>query len=201
MIEQLREVLLENGASGGHYLGVNLSFKGPAFVEVTYDRDWVEFYNNGKYYLADPVVGWLLVNNGRVRWSEIRWWPDPKGVFKKARRYNLKFGGTIATSCTGAKSVLSFARSDREFTEEELGRIDCAFHDYLDRYEEPVPITDAEVEMLQMLANDYTVAEAAQKIGITTSSAKERLSRARKRLGCKNNFRAVALAYRRKLIV
>ena len=201
MIEQLRSALLENGASGGHYLGVNISFKGPAFVEVTYDKDWVEFYNNGKYYLADPVVGWLLVNNGKVRWSEIRWWPDPKGIFKKAKNYNLKYGAIIATSCTGAKSVLSIARSDREFSDEELNRIDTALQDYLHEYEEPVSITDAEVEMLQMLANDYTVTEAAKELGITTSSAKERLSRARKRLGCKNNFRAVALAYRRKLIV
>ena len=80
--------------------------------------------------MQDPTLGWGFENTGAVRWSKFAD-QDPMGVLKLAEEYGIKYGITCATesagSTDGVRSIGSFARSDRDFTDQEIATISAAF--------------------------------------------------------------------------
>jgi DNA-binding CsgD family transcriptional regulator len=59
----------------------------------------------------------------------------------------------------------------------------------------PIPtLVDTQIEVLLLKAQGYTQRMIALKLGITSGSVAERLTRARNRLGANNTVHAIALA-------
>ncbi len=173
---------------------------GSEYNETTYPREWVDQYEKDNLYVGDPTVLWAFLNEGCKRWSAIRM-PDARRVFKKARTFGLTYGAIFAITVNDQKSILGVAHPERELTDEEIERIDREFRAAVGRFSSHSELTPAEIEVLQCLAHDFNVNEAALKLGISVTSAKQRLSRARTRLGCNSTARALVLATQRKLIV
>ena len=68
--------------------------------------------------MSDPTVAWGFENTGSIGWSGLA--PsDSEGVLAKAAEFGLKHGATCATGSDESRSIGSFARSDRNFTEDE----------------------------------------------------------------------------------
>lgn len=173
---------------------------GSEYNETTYPKEWVDQYEKDILYVGDPTVLWAFLNEGHKRWSAIRM-PDARRVFKKARAYGLVYGAIFSLTINDQKSILGVAHPEREFTDGEIERMGREFRGAVERFSSHNELTPAEIEVLQCLAHDFNVNEAAIKLGISVTSAKQRLSRARARLGCKNTTRALVLAAQRKLIV
>lgn len=183
----------------GFFIMVNHTRKGPEFIESTYPEAWREEYDSNSYHLKDPAFLWGLAKNGNKRWSEVRL-PDVAGVFRKARRHGLIYGAMFSRGYPTRKSVLSVARDDRELTDDELVRLATWFDQFIGACNAKQMFSPKELEVLQCLANDMTIDQAAEEIGISSSAAKVRLKAARDRSGRKTNSWAVAAALRAKLI-
>lgn len=69
--------------------------------------------------MRDPAVAWGFSNDGVVRWSALAD-QDPGAVFEKAAEHGLAYGIGAAVSTGGSRTLAGFARTDREFTDEEM---------------------------------------------------------------------------------
>ena len=183
----------------GYFVMLNHVRMGPEFIQSSFSQDWQAEYDQNAYHLRDPTFLWSLANNGTRRWSEIRI-PDACGVMKRARRYGLIFGAVFSQGKATKKSVLSVARDDRELNDKEMTVLADWFDQYVIACNNKQPFSIKELNVLQCLANDMTVEEAATHLNISVSAAKARLKTARDRHGVKTNTRIVATALRSNLI-
>lgn len=110
-------------APSGFVLVLHIRWVGPGYVHFEYPAEWRETYESKNYFALDPVFYWTLTNKGYKRWSELRL-PDPAGIFKQGRAYNLNYGAVFATRNNRHRSFLTVAREDREFTDDELVTLD-----------------------------------------------------------------------------
>lgn len=181
--------------SEGYFVMVNHSRKGPEFIQSSYPQEWQTEYDENSYHLKDPAFLWSLAKNGSRRWSEIKL-PDPSGVMKKARRFGLIYGAIFSKGFLTKKSVFSVARDDRELTDDEISFLAGWFERYVTACNRKQAFSIKELDVLQCLANDMTVDEAAENLNISASAAKARLKTARDRYGVKTNSWLVASALR-----
>lgn len=198
LFKENAEPVLSIGTEG-FFIMLNHTRKGPEFIDSTYPAAWRDEYDANSYHLKDPAFLWALAKNGNKRWSEVRV-PDLAGVFKKARRHGLIYGAMFSRGYPTRKSVLSVARDDRDLTDEELSYLATWFDQFIEACNAKQMFSEKELEVLQCLANDMTIEQAAEKIGISSSAAKVRLKAARDRSGKRTNSWAVAAALRAKLI-
>lgn len=183
----------------GYFVMVNHVRMGPEFIQSSYPQDWQAEYDQNAYHLRDPILLWSLAQDGARRWSEVTI-PDAFGVMKRARRHGLVFGAVFSRGVSIKKSVLSVARDDRELTDKEMTVLAEWFDQYVMACNNKQPFSVKELKVLQCLANDMTVEEAATYLNISGSAAKARLKTARDRHGVKTNTRIVATALRSNLI-
>ncbi|WP_343078855.1 autoinducer binding domain-containing protein [Ostreiculturibacter nitratireducens] len=116
----LRELGAQSPA--GFAIALHISYAAPKYLFQAYPQEWIEYYSANGLVLKDPTVRWGFANVGHVRWSELES-VDPDGVMAMAREQGLKYGVTLALDESGSRSVASFARSDREFSETEIERL------------------------------------------------------------------------------
>lgn len=109
-------------APSGYVLALNIRWVGPAYVHFEYPDEWRETYESKNYFALDPVFYWTLTNKGFKRWSELRL-PDPAGIFKQGRAYDLNYGAVFASRTNRHRSFLTVARADREFTDAEMAEL------------------------------------------------------------------------------
>jgi LuxR family transcriptional regulator, quorum-sensing system regulator SdiA len=109
---------LKDIASAGYALAFHVRFTTPTFLFQTYPKDWLDHYSQNGLVMSDPTVAWGFENVGAISWSELSSL-DSKGVLKSASGYGLNFGTTCALEVDGSRSIGSFARADREFTDQE----------------------------------------------------------------------------------
>ncbi|MCR8725271.1 autoinducer binding domain-containing protein [Frigidibacter sp. ROC022] len=114
--------LLHQESPAGFAIALHIRFSAPTFLFQSYPVAWSEEYTNKGLLMKDPTVAWGLTQTGAVRWSDLAE-KDTAGVFEGARAHGLNYGVTIAISSGGLRSVASFVRSDREFTDEEIAAI------------------------------------------------------------------------------
>ncbi len=114
---------IEPLAPKGYAIGLHVRFSTPSILLQTYDPEWTEIYTANGYIMSDPTVHWGFTNTGACRWSDIES-PDPEDVMGKSAAFGLKYGITVACDVDGSKSISSFARDDREFSDEEIATID-----------------------------------------------------------------------------
>lgn len=123
------DLLSDIGAAcpAGYAAALHFGFHAPRFLFQTYPAAWRAEYTRDSLMVSDPALKWGLVNSGTLRWSAI---PDAErsDVMQRAARHAIAFGFTFSHEGT----VFNGARSDREFTDDEITHI-CAqvsaFHD------------------------------------------------------------------------
>jgi LuxR family transcriptional regulator, quorum-sensing system regulator SdiA len=192
----------ESLAPAGYYIALRIGFAFPLEEVNALPAAWVERYTRAGHMLADPVMRWLYTNSGAIRWSEINL-PDPQGVLEEAAEHGLRFGAAI--SCTGRgrdgqRSLGSFARSDREFTDDELRLLREVLQHLHDAKAPPTGLTDAELEALRMVRDGLLVKEIAARLNISEGAVKLRLRNARRKLGAKTGAHAASMAQAHGLI-
>lgn len=195
-IELLTPEELERLAPSGYYLALRLGFAFPLEEINALPQQWVEHYTANRFMLHDPVIRWVYVNTGAVRWSEIEL-PDPQKVFERAYNYGLRFG--LAICCTddsaeGQRSFGSFARPDREFTKPEIDRLTGHLHALHFQKAPPTNLTQAEIEALVMVKQGLRLKQIAHELGVSEGAVKQRLRNAKTKLGAQTAPQAVTLA-------
>ncbi len=109
-------------APAGYAIGLHIRFSTPTIMLQAYDPEWTQIYTANGYIMSDPTVHWGFTHQGTCRWSALGT-PDPQDVLKKSAQYGLKYGFTAACELDGSRSIASFARTDREFTDDEIETI------------------------------------------------------------------------------
>lgn len=186
-------------APAGFFIGLHIRFTSPLFTFQTYDQRWIDQYTENGYVLRDPMTAWGFAKTGTIRWSDPAL-PDPFGLFQEAALHGLNFGCTVACGPIKSRTIASFARSDREFRDDEIATIATRVLRLHDLTEPPEALTEAQVEALRMIAGGDRFAAAAEKLGISESALKARITSARTRLMARTTAEAIQRAKDNRLI-
>lgn len=180
-------------APAGYSIGLHIRFTSPLFMFQSYDQAWLDHYTEHGFVLRDPMVAWGFSTTGTIRWSD-RSLPDPFGLFREAAKYGLLYGATIACGPIKSRTIASFARQDREFTDQEIASLAHIVERMHDMTEPPEELTKAQIEALRCIAGGDRIAAAAVKLGISESALKARITSARVRLMARTTAEAIQRA-------
>ncbi|MGQ0564176.1 MAG: autoinducer binding domain-containing protein [Gemmobacter sp.] len=186
-------------ATAGYFLALRIRGSAPMMAFNTYPKPWVDHYMSNGYVLRDPITTWAMTIGGTVRWSS-PFLLDPFRVLRQAAEHGLKHGASVAHGPLGSLTILSAARPDREFTDDEIAAMKAIVIGLHDHTALPKALTDDQRAILQAMAEDRTPDQAARALGIPEAAA-----RARYRALCADLFaqgpaEAVARARTYKLI-
>jgi len=190
---------LKRLAPAGFALGLHIRFASAHVMVQTYDPSWIEVYTSRGYMMCDPLVSWGFAVTGTSRWSALDH-PDPHNVLGQAADYGLKFGCAVSYGPTSSRSIGGFARSDREFTDEEIERIQDTVQLLHVASTPPSSLTPAQRHALRMVAAGHRYIEAAALLGISESALKARLKSARERLFARTTAEAIQRAQEYNLL-
>ena len=194
---ELRKLALM--APAGYFVGLHIRFTSPLLTFQTYDQAWLDHYTNNGYVLRDPMTAWGFSTTGHIRWSDDRLL-DPFGLFKEAATYGLRFGMTVSCGPISSRTIASFARSDREFREDEMETIANTVVRLHDITEPPENLSRAQIDALACVAKGMRHAAAANALGISESAFKARLNSARQKLLARTTAEALQRAKEYKLL-
>ncbi|WP_051067993.1 autoinducer binding domain-containing protein [Octadecabacter antarcticus] len=122
---------VENLAPSGFAIAFHIRLTSPDFLFQTYPKDWTDIYSEKGYVMQDPTVRWGFTETGSIRWSGLAEMDD-QNILGQSLAYGMAFGVTISTDTGGSRSLASFSRPDREYTDEEIKQLSqCvqALHD------------------------------------------------------------------------
>ena len=189
-------------APAGYYLALRVGFAFPVEEVNVLPKAWAETYASRGLMMSDPVIRWVYDTQGLIRWSDVPY-PDPRGVLSLAHEHGLRFGAAVShrdEGPGGLRSFGTFARTDREFTDEELEQLQaylCARHEALAA---PSNITAAEIEALRLIKSGQRLKQIAYQLGVTEGAIKQRLKNARIKLDAKTGAEAISRAAFLRLI-
>ena len=186
-------------ATSGYFIGLHIRFTSPLFTFQNYDQRWIDHYTENGFVLRDPMTAWGFSRTGWIRWSDPALL-DPFGLFKEAAHYGLNFGATVACGPIKSRTIASFARADREFRGDEIAKIEKTVLRLHDLSEPPEALTEPQIEALKMIAGGDRFAAAAEKLGISESALKARITTARNRLMARTTAEAIQRAKDNRLI-
>ena len=112
---------LSTAGPAGHAVGLHVTFNWPRYMLQGYSREWQDLYARDGLVARDPTVVWGFANTGWTRWSDLADL-DTAGMLARATAYGMAYGCTVAIAGQATRTIGSFARSEREFTDEEIGR-------------------------------------------------------------------------------
>lgn len=187
---------IEALAPSGFYLAIRIGFAFPMLERNHLPEAWVREYTAGGLMVHDPVMTWAYRNCGSARWSELGD-EDSQGVLELARNHGLAFGSVV--SCTdpcdrSQRSFAFFCRSDREYSDTEVGILHSTLVSWHNTLVRPTNLTAAEIETLGLVKNGLLMKEIAAVLGISESAIKQRLKSARLKLNAKTGPQAAARA-------
>lgn len=183
-------------ATAGYYIALRIGFAFPLAEHNALPNAWIDQYTRQNYMLFDPVMQWLYSNSGSIRWSEIQI-PDPRGILREAQQHGLKYGVAICFDDPGPKgqrSFGSFARPDREFSDDEISLLSGKLAWLHKATAPPTNLTAAELEALRMVRDGLLVKEIASRLQVSEGAVKQRLKNAKLKLGAKTGSQAVSAA-------
>ncbi|MEO0359097.1 MAG: autoinducer binding domain-containing protein [Pseudomonadota bacterium] len=186
-------------APAGYYVGLHIRFTSPMIFLDNYPVAWTDHYTSQAYALRDPIVAWGFSTTGVTRWSEIDL-PDPFNIMGQAKDYGLIYGVSVSVGELTSRTIGSVSRQDREYTEQEMVQIQEIIHSLHITTEPPDSLTDAQIEALRLIASGMRYAEAAQKLGISGSALKARLTAARNKLLARTTAEAIQRAKEYRLL-
>lgn len=91
----------------------------------------------------------------------------------------MAYGATVSIGPLDARTIGSVARSEREFSDEELVRVELLITDLHRQVMLPRPLSTAQAEALRFIAKGYRYADAADALQISQSALKARITAAR----------------------
>lgn len=193
--QTIDDLLVELGeqAPAGYFLALHVRFAAPLMMFQTYDTRWIDQYTRNAYALRDPMIAWGISQSGATRWSEIDL-PDPFGIMAEAATYGLRYGVCVSCGPLLSRTVAGVARSDREFSDEEIAAATGTVLHLHHETQPPDTLTDAEVEALRVIASGERYAAGAARLGISESALKARLAAARKKLFARTSAEAIQRA-------
>ena len=109
---------LNDLCTAGYAMALHIQFNSPKLLFQTYPKDWREIYTQEGFVLKDPTVLWGFANAGTVNWSDLAR-DDPEGIMAQAAQHGLKHGFTLGIHQGGDRTIASFARNDRAFSDAE----------------------------------------------------------------------------------
>ena len=183
-------------APAGFYIALRVGFAFPIAETNALPEAWIDRYTQKGYMLFDPVMQWLYSNSGATRWSAISM-PDPLGVLAEASMHGLHYGVAISCASTGTegqRSFGSFARADREFSDDEIGILGQKLRRLHEATAPPTNLTEAELEALRMVRDGFLLKEIANRLGVSEGAIKQRLKNAKLKLGAKTISQGVSTA-------
>ncbi len=119
---------LRDAHPAGFAIALHVKYSAPQYLFQAYDSEWIDTYTRHGMVLRDPTVRWGFANTGAIRWSKL---VDPEGapegaeVLRLAAEHGLRYGFTLAVEEKGSRSIASFARPDREATDDEIARAEA----------------------------------------------------------------------------
>nr|WP_296417331.1 LuxR family transcriptional regulator [Pseudooctadecabacter sp.] len=183
-------------APTGYYIALRVGFAFPMEEVNALPQPWVDHYTKLRFMLHDPVTRWVYSNTGAVRWRDIEL-PDPMRVLDQAQTFGLRYGLAVSYfdgNTDGHRSFGHFARSDRDFEDDEIlsltGYIERRHHEKAP----PTNLTQAELEALSMLREGMRLKQIAHDLGVSEGAVKQRLKNAKTKLGAQTSAQAAALA-------
>ena len=180
-------------APEGYFVGLHIRFATPLMDFKTYPQSWLDHYTEQGYALRDPIIAWGFGQIGSARWSNLGI-PDTFGILTEAATYGLKYGVAISYGPISSRTIGGVARSDREYTDEEITEIQKIIYTLHDLTEPPESLTKAQIDALTCIAAGDRHAAAAAKLGISESALKARLTSARQKLLARTTTEAVQRA-------
>jgi LuxR family transcriptional regulator len=193
-LRQLGEI-----APAGYVLGLHIRYNSATLMFRTYPDEWMNVYTQKGYMMTDPLVAWGVANQGTCRWSALGV-PDPNDVLKQAREFDLNYGVAISCGLEASRTIGGFARSDREFTDEEIKELhDLVLHMHRETAPD-VKLTTTQVAALRLLADGRSIEDAASDLGITERALKSRLKTAGERLLTRSTAETVQQAIEYRLL-
>ncbi|PPB81750.1 LuxR family transcriptional regulator [Albidovulum inexpectatum] len=189
-------------APAGFYIALRVGFAFPVAEHNALPDGWVDLYTREGFMFQDPVMRWVYSNFGWTRWSEMRL-PDPRRVMMQAQKFGLRYGVAISLPSTGVegqRSFGSFARSDREFTDEEIHQLESRLRKLHELTAPPTNLTEAEIEVLRMMRSGQLIKEISAQLGVTDGAIKQRIKSAKAKLRAKTASQAVSTAVAHGLI-
>ena len=186
-------------AASGYFIGLHIRFAAPLMQFQTYPEKWDEFYAQNGYALRDPTIAWGFSTIGACRWSALPI-PDPFNILDEAAKHGLVFGLTISHGPISSRTIASFARPDREFTDPEGREILQIVEELHEVTEPPASLSKAQREALRCVAEGLRHAAAADKLGITESAFKARLISVREKLNARTTAEALQRAKEYRLL-
>lgn len=186
-------------APSGYFVGLHIRFTAPLFTFQTYDQRWLDHYTEKGYVLRDPMVAWGFSSTGTIRWSDPKL-PDPFGLFAEAAQFGLRYGCTVSCGPIRSRTIASFARDDREYMDDEISAAAEIVQQMHEVTEPPEALTKAQVEALRCIAGGDRHATAAERLGISESALKARITSARTRLMARTTAEAIQRAKDYRLI-
>lgn len=186
-------------APAGYALGLHIRFASAHIMIQTYDPKWIEVYTRNGYMLCDPMVSWGFGTEGVCRWSDLDY-PDPHRILEQAAAHGLTYGVAISHGEVASRTIGGFARSDREFTDQEIEQIHDTVRLLHRESTPPESLTDAQRLALRLIAKGCRYAEAAARLGISESALKARLKSVRERLFVRTTAEAIQRAQEYNLL-
>ncbi|MEO1909328.1 MULTISPECIES: helix-turn-helix transcriptional regulator [Paracoccus] len=186
-------------AHSGYFVGLHIRFAAPLMQFQTYSEEWSEFYSQNGYALRDPTIAWGFSTTGACRWSALPI-PDPFNILREAANHGLTYGLTVSNGPISSRTIASFGRADREFTDDEIEQISVTIKRLHEITEPPASLTKAQKEALRCIAQGDRHAAAAAKLGITESAFKARLISVRERLKARTTAEALQRAKEYRLL-
>lgn len=119
---------LDSRSPAGCAIGLMITFTTPRYMFQSYPRRWLDHYSSSGLLLQDPTIRWGMSNVGSIRWDDLER-IDTEGVLEQAKDYGIMNGVTIALVIGGARSIASFARSDRDYSPAEIADLERTFAD------------------------------------------------------------------------
>jgi len=183
-------------APAGHYIALRVGFAFPMEEVNALPRPWIDHYTTHGLMLRDPVMRWAYGRRGAVRWSALES-EDEAGVLAAARRFGLAFGAATSTVDEGDPTQRSFgifARSDREFSDDEIAFLTDSVARMHAAKMAPANLTAAEVEVLRMVRDGMMLKQIAAQLGVSQGAIKQRLRNAKSKLDARTATHAAARA-------
>ncbi len=137
--------------SEGYAIALHIKFTTPTYLFQTYKTEWIEHYSQKGWVLHDPTVHWGFENTGTIHWDELAA-NDTQGIFPKAAEFGLKYGFVLAIETEGSRSVSSFARNDRNFSDSEIAKISDLLQFLHNKTQDPQQLCKEERDALTRLS-------------------------------------------------
>jgi len=139
--------LIQEKSPMGFAIAFQIRLTTPSYLFQTYAQDWQKHYSEKGLVMYDPTVLWGFENDGVTRWSDLKAL-DTKDILGAASQFGMTFGMTWANGTGDSRSIGSFTRSDREYTEEEMNELATLAQKLHEATLDMIPIDEASVSAL-----------------------------------------------------